>query len=263
MLAASKDKVLAELKQQSLCLRQLELEYYIKRYTNIATQCVIIAGFAYDSLVEITISARMQEERPAVCTVYYAASSCTMAFAMYTVYVASFATVFGHRLALQGPIGSVDRAVAVMMMQRTSIFVTFGLAMLSLVASAVTMAWIRMDATGMGEIPGVVTGLFGLFLLALLWKNQYMKASFLIPDFDRTQGDVRLNFGAEEVDASRLEAGSGQGRRADGAGPSNAPPPPTRPRGGNQGTPFDLVGEASCAAAPPSRRARGGSRRRA
>ena len=96
------------------------------------------------------------------------------------------------------------------------------------------MAWIRMDATGMGEIPGVVTGraqtaeetrrpggathssvprplrlpgppgrpqasscwrccvaygcrpsllltygcrLFALFLLALLWKNQYMKAS--------------------------------------------------------------------------------------
>ena len=28
---------------------------------DIATQCVIIAGFAYDSLVEITISARMQE----------------------------------------------------------------------------------------------------------------------------------------------------------------------------------------------------------
>jgi len=150
MLAASKDKVLAELKQQSLCLRQLELEYYIKRYANIATQCVIIAGFAYDSLVEISISARMQEERPAVCTVYYAASSCTMAFAMYTVYVASFSTVFGHRLALQGPLGSVDRAVAVMMKQRTSIFVTFGLALLSLVASAVTMAWTRRDATGIG-----------------------------------------------------------------------------------------------------------------
>ena len=38
MLTASKDKVLAELKQRSLCLRQLELEYYITRYTNIATQ---------------------------------------------------------------------------------------------------------------------------------------------------------------------------------------------------------------------------------
>ena len=159
MLQASKDKVLAELKQRSLLLRQLELEYYIKRYTNIATQCVVLAGFAYDSLVEITISPRMQEQRPVVCTLYYAASSFTMVFSMYTVYVASFATVFGHRLALQGPLGSVDRAVAVMMLQRTSIFVTFGLAMLSLVASAVTMAWIRMDATGMGEVPGVVTGL--------------------------------------------------------------------------------------------------------
>ena len=159
MLAASKDKILAELKQRSLCLRQLELKYYIKRYTNIATQCVILAGFAYESLVEITISPRMQEKRPIVCTVYYAASSFTMVFAMYTVYVASFATVFGHRLALQGPLGSVERAVAVMMMQRTSIFVTFGLAMLSLVTSAVTMAWIRMDATGMGVVPGVVIGL--------------------------------------------------------------------------------------------------------
>ena len=35
----------------------------------------------------------MQEERPAVCTVYYAASSCTMAFAMYTVYVAPLLTL--------------------------------------------------------------------------------------------------------------------------------------------------------------------------
>ena len=31
----------------------------------------------------------MQKERPAVCTIYYATSSCTMAFAMYTVYVAT------------------------------------------------------------------------------------------------------------------------------------------------------------------------------
>ena len=35
-----------------------------------------------------------------------------------------------------------------------------------------------------------VTGLFALFLLALLWNNQYMKASFLISEYDRTQGDV-------------------------------------------------------------------------
>ena len=101
----------------------------------------------------------------------------------------------------------------------------------------------------------MVTGLFGLFLLALLWKNQHMKATFLIPDFDRTQGDVRLNLGAEEVDASRLEAGSGpsgDNQPAGGAGPSNAPPPhlsPPRPRGDDQ--PMPARG-ARYAAVPPS-----------
>ena len=40
-------------------------------------RCNEILRVFNDSLVEISISARMQEERPAVCTVYYAASSCT------------------------------------------------------------------------------------------------------------------------------------------------------------------------------------------
>ena len=59
-----------------------------------------------------------------------------MAFSMYTLCVASFATVYGHRLALQGPTGSVERAVAVMMKSRNSIFVSFALALLCLIIAA-------------------------------------------------------------------------------------------------------------------------------
>ena len=55
----------------------------------------------------------MYESRAAVVSVYYIAASSTMALSLYTVCVSSFATVYGHRLALQGPTGSVDRAVAV------------------------------------------------------------------------------------------------------------------------------------------------------
>ena len=66
----------------------------------------------------------MYESRAAVVSVYYIAASSTMALSLYTVCVSSFATVYGHRLALQGPTGSVDRAVAVMMKQRTGNFVT-------------------------------------------------------------------------------------------------------------------------------------------
>ena len=171
MLAASKDTLVAGLKQNALMLRHKELEYYVERYSNITTQAStsaatalttalstaaltitatpttlssrtppssppppsppprsppppslpppspaqasILAGFAFDSLVELEIPNNVYESRAAVVSVYYIAASSTMALSLYTVCVSSFATVYGHRLALQGPTGSVDRAVAV------------------------------------------------------------------------------------------------------------------------------------------------------
>ena len=145
MLAASKDTLVAGLKQNALMLRHKELEYYVERYSNITTQASILAGFAFDSLVELEVPSNVFESRAGVVTVYYIAASCTMALSLYTVCVSSFATVYGHRLALQGPTGSVDRAVAVMMKQRNGIFVTFGAAMVCLVVAAIAMAWIKMD----------------------------------------------------------------------------------------------------------------------
>ena len=101
MLAADKDRLVAGLKQHALHLRQKELEYYVERYSNITTQASILAGFAFDSLVELEIPEKWMTQRSGICTVYYIAASCTMAFALYTVCVSSFATVYGHRLALQ------------------------------------------------------------------------------------------------------------------------------------------------------------------
>ena len=214
MLAADKDRLVAGLKQHALHLRQKELEYYVERYSNITTQASILAGFAFDSLVELEIPEKMMRQRSGVCTVYYIAASCTMAFALYTVCVSSFATVYGHRLALQGPTGSVDRAVAVMMLQRNTIFVTFGVAMICLIVAAVSMAWIKMDHTGNGETPATITGIFVVFFIALVWKHQDMKGLFNIPRERMVQGDVRVNLGATEVDIAQLEAGFGQHNEA-------------------------------------------------
>ena len=52
MLAADKDRLIANVKQNALLLRQRELEYYVERYSNLATQSSIIAGFAFDGLME-------------------------------------------------------------------------------------------------------------------------------------------------------------------------------------------------------------------
>ena len=56
MLAADKDRLIANVKQTALQLRQKELEYYVERYSNLATQSSILAGFAFDGLVELDTS---------------------------------------------------------------------------------------------------------------------------------------------------------------------------------------------------------------
>ena len=61
MLAADKDRLVARLKQNALTLRQKELEYYVERYSNITTQASILAGFAFDSLVELDITEAMEQ----------------------------------------------------------------------------------------------------------------------------------------------------------------------------------------------------------
>ena len=58
MLAADKDRLIANAKQTALQLRHKELDYYIDRYSNLATQASILAGFAFDGLVELDDAAR-------------------------------------------------------------------------------------------------------------------------------------------------------------------------------------------------------------
>jgi len=209
MLAADKDRLVAALKLNALELRQKELNYYVERYSNITTQASIVAGFAFDSLVELDVSSDMRKDMDSrgmawVEIVYYAAAALTMAFALYTVCVSSFATVYGHRLALQGPTGSVERAVAVMMKQRNSVFITFGISMVCLVCAAISMAWIKMGMAAAG-----VSAVFLVFLLSLLRKHHQMKSLFRIPQEHMVQGDLRVNVGTAAVDISRLEAGFG------------------------------------------------------
>ena len=215
MLAADKDRLIASVKQNALQLRHKELDYYIERYSNLATQASILAGFAFDGLVELEIPKDNGHPKWAD-PIFYTAGSCTMAFALYTLSVASFAIVYGHRLALQGPTGSVERAVAVMMKSRTSIFASFALSMTSLIIAASAMAWIKM-----GDAAAAVTGIFGMLFLFLVCKHQQMKSAFRIDPEEMVQGDVRLQVGVTDVDVSTLEAGFG-GCTAAAAMASNA-----------------------------------------
>ena len=55
MLQADKQLLLAGVKRNALGLRQRELEFNVERYTNLATQASVIAGFSFESLVELEV----------------------------------------------------------------------------------------------------------------------------------------------------------------------------------------------------------------
>ena len=142
MLQADKQLLLAGVKRNALGLRQRELEFNVERYTNLATQASVIAGFSFESLVELEVP---EGTHWALAGMYFIFGSMAMALALYCLVVASFACVFGHRLALQGPHGSLEIAVSILIAHRQHIFSVGGLSLFCLVMAAVLMSWIKVS----------------------------------------------------------------------------------------------------------------------
>jgi hypothetical protein len=203
MLQADKQVLLAGVKRSALELRQKELDFNVERYTNLATQASVIAGFSFESLVELEVP-----EGTAwwLAGLYFIFGSSAMALALYCLVVASFACVFGHRLALQGPHGSLEIAVSILIAHRQHIFSVGGLSLLCLVIAAVLMAWIKMGAAA-----GVVTLIFLLFAAATFHRMVHMARVFEIKDIDLVTGAVRIADPSSRgagVDLARLNPGS-------------------------------------------------------
>ena len=145
----------------------------MERYTNLATQASVIAGFSFESLVELEVP---EGTHWLLSSVYFVFGSSAMALSLYVLCVASFGVVFGHRLALQGPHGSLERAVTILISHRLHLFSVAGMALACLVLAAVCMSWIKMGAAA-----AVVSGIFVAFFVAVAWRLRLMAVLFDIP----------------------------------------------------------------------------------
>ena len=203
MLQADKQVLLAGVKRNALELRQRELEFHVERYTNLATQASVVAGFSFESLVELEVP---EGTNAVLASFYFIFGASAMALALYVLCVASFACVFGHRLALQGPHGSLEKAVHILIEHRLHIFATAGLSLGCLVCAAVLMAWIKM-----GLAASVVSLIFITFGWAVASRMYLMLDVFQIPDDELVTGATRVqnssNAGAV-IDLSRLNPAS-------------------------------------------------------
>lgn len=221
MLQADKQVLLARTKQSALELRQRELEFHVERYTNLATQASIVAGFSFESMIELEIPEGTNEW---VLAFYFVFGASAMALALYVVCIASFACVFGHRLALQGPHGSLEKAVHILIDHRIHIFFTAGVSLAFLVLTAVLLAWIKM-----GWAAGAVSFVFITFAYAVFNRMYLMFEVFQIPDDELVTGATSVqnpNSSGAVIDLSRLNPASRS--RPHGTSlasqPSGAPP---------------------------------------
>ena len=165
------------MKKDALELRNKELDFNVERYTNLATQASVMAGFSFESLVELEVPEHTNEY---LSSIYFVFGSLAMSLSLYVLCVSSFCCVYGHRLALQGPHGSLERAVVLMIAYRSHIFATAGVALANLVAAAICMSWIKM-----GPAAGFVTFVFlgfgfcvsvGMSRMAKVCRHTHMRA---------------------------------------------------------------------------------------
>ena len=215
MLQADKQVLLAGVKRNALELRQRELEFHVERYTNLATQASVVAGFSFESLVELEVP---EGTPPLLSACYFVCGASAMALSLYVLCIASFACVFGHRLALQGPHGSLERAVHILIDHRIHIFAMAALSLAFLVSAAVFMAWIKMGAAA-----SMVTIIFLVFALSVYRRMTSMFEIFHIPEDKLVTGALRVSDpasgGNAVVDLARLNPSS---RNAQAAPPNVA-----------------------------------------
>lgn len=146
----------ASAKREALNLRQEEMEFHIERYNMLITQCSVVAGFAFESIVHL----EPEEHTPWQLTGwFYGSLSLCVMFGVYVVVVGSCLVVLGHQLALLGSDGeSLEQAVTHLRSRRFVLFTCGFCALASLVSAGVALAWIKM-----GPIASFVTIAFAIF----------------------------------------------------------------------------------------------------
>jgi len=159
MLRTGKQVWEASAKRTALDFRMQELEFHVSRFTTLATQGSVLAGFAFEGLVHMEVPEEYVGTN--LETIFWLSGSLCMMFALYVLIIGSIACILGHQVALFGADGeSLEAAVTVLRNRRFPIFTASFLSLASLVGASACMAYIKMGAAG----PPVALA-FGLFIV--------------------------------------------------------------------------------------------------
>ena len=140
MLAAEKTSVSAELHARRLDIKEKELNNLTTFLDGLSTQSALLAGFAFAGLQGIDSSVHIVWR--AMLSIF---TSIALGSLLYVLCVGQLTTIFGPTLALNGPTGSIEKAVGLMRRERTMVFKMFVVGLIAFYFMTFALTFIFFD----------------------------------------------------------------------------------------------------------------------
>ena len=144
MLFADKELLESELKKKAIVLQDKELAFYMNNSNVLATQASLLAGFSYGGLLKADFNGIF-----ASCAfmriVYYLVTGVAMGSALCCLMLSVLCNILAPGLALQGPAGSMKRAVDGMAEAQRWTTRIFLVSLFSFNFSGIFYAWIAFQ----------------------------------------------------------------------------------------------------------------------
>jgi hypothetical protein len=138
MLNAEKDVLTSALYKQRNEIKRLDLDNLYSFLSALATQAALLAGFAFGALQPSNGDYSFWNIMLQICVIV------TLSAEMYVVCNGMLVTVLGPTLALNGPKGSMERAVFLMRRERGTIFKMFGCGLVGFFGMIICLSAIYM-----------------------------------------------------------------------------------------------------------------------
>ncbi|KAJ1421408.1 hypothetical protein B484DRAFT_452713 [Ochromonadaceae sp. CCMP2298] len=126
-------------------IRNMEVQYFGRFFSNFGTQAAFMIGFILSAISQVPGDVNRMNAPVVFVVFFWVGSAGCLAFAMHVLVCTIFITVFGEGLALRGPLGSMVQTVQGMIKEQQQVLGAFCLAIVFFTFQAVGMYWIMMD----------------------------------------------------------------------------------------------------------------------
>jgi len=198
MLRAEQRSLEANLKKRALAIREQELGFYTDNFMAIAGQGSLIAGFAFNGFLFTVASAA----KPGFFALFVVLIA-SMGLSFIAVVRSTFISMFAPGLALHGPDGSMEVAVAGMAGARAWTFRCFVGGLVGLLVSLAILCALVFEAAWKQV---VVVAMLAGFLGLVLWYVRDIQRQFAIRDGEEVAGTMLLGGGAFDAEAGQALA---------------------------------------------------------